>query len=96
MALGWGLWEGPARFSFWTRLFGVESFSFCPLQSLDFQRNWHSIRTDNEYLVVSIEKQQATPQVSAGPQSPLNQAAHCGIFRASTGEFAAATKRWPH
>ena len=50
MALGWGLWEGPARFYFWDPIFYLRE----PLRSapyliitqllIDFQKKWLNIR----------------------------------------------------
>jgi hypothetical protein len=45
VALGWGLWEGPARFYFWAKFVFINfSFRRCfPLSLFDFQSNWHNI-----------------------------------------------------
>jgi len=47
VALGWGLWEGPARFFFcrpkFFRLPGAFLFPLNELSRLDFQRKWHNI-----------------------------------------------------
>ena len=49
MALGWGLWEGPARFYFQAS-FSQDSARFTAQQflsnryAIDFQFKWHNIR----------------------------------------------------
>jgi hypothetical protein len=47
VALGWGLWEGPARFIFWATFLqrldrlGIENLA---IGGIDFRKNRHKIR----------------------------------------------------
>lgn len=38
MALGWGLWEGPARFIFWDPVFQESTLSSANLQRITLDR----------------------------------------------------------
>lgn len=49
MALGWGLWEGPARFYFWdpilsSRTHPVSTYLIITQLLIDFQKKWLNIR----------------------------------------------------
>jgi hypothetical protein len=47
VALGWGLWEGPARFYFWPLISTTNQHSAisnrCSI-AIDFRTKWHNIR----------------------------------------------------
>ena len=59
MALGWGLWEGPARFIFWARFFKSRRLLFRQLSDniapLDFPKKWHNIRHDDELELIRLK-----------------------------------------
>ncbi len=49
MALGWGLWEGPARFYFWSPIFifvnpSAQPYLIITQLLIDFQKKWLNIR----------------------------------------------------
>jgi hypothetical protein len=76
VALGWGLWEGPARFIFYHQVFQSRCSlppSPIKIEPLDFTKKWHNIRHDDELELIRLNQmiQQATSQVDASPQSPL-------------------------
>ncbi len=47
MALGWGLWEGPARFIFLGTFFArirLPGINNSAIAGIDFRKKWHNIR----------------------------------------------------
>lgn len=76
MALGWGLWEGPARFLFWlTPVKFVRSFACADfIATLTFERSGIIYGTDDQRFGRLPEYNDAAshPSVSASPQSALS------------------------
>lgn len=101
MALGWGLWEGPARFIFGPRFFQrrCSSFSWPDLPSedhpLDFAGKWLNIRHEDELEVIRLRINEAADHPAGGRFATVAAlpSAHCGIFSAAIrSEFAALMK----
>ena len=70
MALGWGLWEGPARFIFRPQVFQEPPpvSANCPGQfaSLEFPGKWHNIRHDDELEIIRLRIDEAAGQLVVG------------------------------
>jgi hypothetical protein len=86
VALGWGLWEGPARFYFWDPNFYLRE----PLRSapyliitqllIDFQNKWLNIRLGlKPRYLFRREKQRESAKAIRHSWHVLNQPC-CGIF----------------
>jgi hypothetical protein len=86
VALGWGLWEGPARFIFWgPRIFRelilLRQWADLPSedQSLDFPEKWNNIRHEDELDLIRLGINEAAGHpvggrfatVAALPSAPL-------------------------
>jgi len=80
VALGWGLWEGPARFYFWAWTLPFNSISIHSRSTqrkvaLTFRRSTLIYGTDkpSEFLFLR-EEQRPTVAVSASPQLAFQNA----------------------
>ena len=78
MALGWGLWEGPARFIFWDDFFAkMLGRLFSPrinnsaIGGIDFQKKWHKIRHGKTSVGSLAESGSRATVRCASPQSAL-------------------------
>ena len=105
MALGWGLWEGPARFIFWDPRFFKSGRSLLPtvpdnIAPLDFPKKWHNIPRDDELELARLSINEATGHPSLGGRFATVAAlprARCGIFRAAINEWVCCRdEKWPH
>ncbi len=99
MALGWGLWEGPARFIFGAPVFQEPTLSSTNVSNkispLDFPKKWHNIRHDDELELIRLRINEAPGHLVGGRFATVAALprARCGIFSAAIErEFAAAIK----
>ena len=106
MALGWGLWEGPARFIFWDQvLIAVAHGPTYPQQisrwtlPLDFKGKWHNIRHEDEVDLIRLRINEAADHPLSGRFATVAAlpSARCGIFRAAANEWVCCRdEKWPH
>jgi hypothetical protein len=95
VALGWGLWEGPARFIFMAPDFSKPrplSINWPDLLSedhpLDFPGKWHNIRHEDELEVIRLRISEAAGHPVGGRFATVAAlpSARCGIFSAAIKE----------
>jgi hypothetical protein len=98
VALGWGLWEGPARFIFGLRFFESRR-SLSPtvpdnIAPLDFPKKWHNIRHNDELELICLRINEAPGHLGGRFATVAALGAHAVAFLAPPleREFAAAIK----
>jgi hypothetical protein len=92
VALGWGLWEGPARFYFWDLIFPEPTLfsAGCSenIVPLDFHGKWHNITEDNELELVRLRIDEAPAHLLGG------RFATVAAYRAYAVAFLAPPLEW--
>ena len=104
MALGWGLWEGPARFYFWTRFFPfinpafTRQESISPCRKIDFRKKWNKIPQARPlYDLFRNESNEHRASIGGVATVGVVDKPGCGIFIAAITNARAAIVRnqWP-